>query len=63
TVDGRVEKRFTVGGMQMTAFLAAENLLNRDELVLREVDRDQRGIQEGERRFGRRFEIGASILF
>ncbi|MGH9868120.1 MAG: TonB-dependent receptor [Candidatus Polarisedimenticolia bacterium] len=63
TIDGRVEKRFTAAGMQMTAFLAGENLLNRDELVLREVDRDQRGIQEGSRRFGRRFEIGASILF
>ena len=63
TVDGRIEKRFNAGKTQITGFLAGENLLNRDELVLREVDRDERGIVNGERRFGRRFEIGASVLF
>jgi len=63
TLDGRLEKRFRAGKAQVAAFLSAENLLNRDELVLRQVDRDERGIVDGERRFGRRFEIGASIHF
>ncbi|HKY31117.1 MAG TPA: TonB-dependent receptor [Candidatus Polarisedimenticolia bacterium] len=63
TVDGRVEKRLNLKGAQVSAFLAGENLLDRDELTLRQVDRDRRGIVEGQRRPGRRFEIGASILF
>jgi hypothetical protein len=49
--------------LRVTGFISGENLLNRDELVLRQVNRDQRGIVEGERRFGRRFEMGMSILF
>ncbi|MGH9867383.1 MAG: TonB-dependent receptor [Candidatus Polarisedimenticolia bacterium] len=62
-VDMRIEKRFNAEKTQITGFLAAENLLNRNELVLHQVDRDKRGIVDGERRFGRRFEIGASVLF
>jgi len=63
TVDARVEKRFNLARLRMSGFISAENLLNRNELVLRQVDRDQRGIVEGDRRFGRRFEMGATILF
>jgi outer membrane receptor protein involved in Fe transport len=63
TVDARLEKRFNMARLQMSGFISAENLLNRNELVLRQVDRDQRGIVEGDRRFGRRFEMGATILF
>jgi hypothetical protein len=63
TVDARIEKRFNMQHLRVTGFISGENLLNRDELVLRQVNRDQRGIVEGERRFGRRFEMGMSILF
>jgi outer membrane receptor protein involved in Fe transport len=63
TFSARVEKRFDLQRLRMSGFISGENLLNRDELVLRQVNRDQRGIIAGERRFGRRFEMGMSILF
>jgi hypothetical protein len=63
TFDARLEKRFNLEKARLSAFISGENLLDRNELVLRQVDRDQRGIVDGERRFGRRFEVGASVLF
>ena len=63
SVDGRVEKRLNLGRWQASAFLSAENLMGDQELILRQVDRDRRDITDGQERLGRRWEIGASILF
>jgi len=63
TIDVHIEKRFTLGKAVAAAFLDGENLLDNDELVLREVDQGDRGVVQGERRFGRRWQMGFSVYF
>ncbi|HKY31746.1 MAG TPA: carboxypeptidase regulatory-like domain-containing protein [Candidatus Polarisedimenticolia bacterium] len=65
TVDGRLEKAFNLGRVQASAFLNVQNLLNSDDLILTEYDLtalDGLGL-EGQRNFGRRFELGATFNF
>ncbi|MGH9869167.1 MAG: TonB-dependent receptor [Candidatus Polarisedimenticolia bacterium] len=65
TVDGRVEKNFTIGKIQASGYLSVENIFNADNLFLNEYDqtpRDGLGL-EGFRDFGRRFEVGGTFKF
>ncbi len=77
SVAGRIEKRFTLGHIQVSAFLAGENLLDENDLRLLQVDVDDRDVDDGggasdrstaiitdgTRSYGRRWEIGASVFF
>jgi len=63
TFNARVEKRLTMGRVQVGAFLEGENLFNTDDLVLRSVDIEARTTLDGYRRFGRRWQIGAAVHF
>lgn len=76
-VDGRIEKRFTMGRIQASAFLEGENLLDANDLRFLQVDIGDRsldgGAGAGDRRtavvtdatrdYGRRWEIGAAFFF
>ena len=63
TINGRIEKRFTMGATQAAAFIEAENLLDNHELVLEEIDQNNLSVLEGERRFGRRWQLGFALYF
>ncbi len=76
-VDGRIEKRFTMGRVQTSAFLQGENLLDSNDLRLLLVDAGDRDLDGGggagdrrtsvltdaTRSYGRRWEIGAAFFF
>jgi len=64
-VDSHVEKAFTVGKVQASAFLNIQNMLNSDDLIIVQNDLtaiDGVGMQAN-RNFGRRFELGATFNF
>ncbi|HEY3176341.1 MAG TPA: carboxypeptidase regulatory-like domain-containing protein [Candidatus Polarisedimenticolia bacterium] len=63
TLNARVEKRLILGRTHISAFLDAENLLDSDDLVYRQIDQNDVGIADDSRRFGRRWQIGASVFF
>jgi len=77
TVDGRIEKRFTIGRVQTSAFIEGENLLDSNDLRFLLVDAGDRDLDEGAgasdrrtsvltdatRSYGRRWEIGAAFFF
>ncbi|MGH9868716.1 MAG: TonB-dependent receptor [Candidatus Polarisedimenticolia bacterium] len=63
TMSAHIEKRFNTGRITVSGFLDIENLLDSDDLLLREVDGDTFEVLEGERRFGRYLQMGASLLF
>ncbi len=65
TVSARIEKGFTLGPTSMEAFLSVENLVDGDDLTLRERNvSSSNSILRGARRaFGRRWEMGFSIHF
>lgn len=65
TIDGRLEKNFVIGKVGAAGYLICENILNSDDLVINQLNLeafDGVGI-DPERRFGRRFEIGATFNF
>ena len=77
TVNGRIEKRFTLGQVQVSAFVEGENLLDENDLRLLQVDTGDRDVDggggaadrttaiitDGTRKYGRLWEIGASFFF
>jgi hypothetical protein len=65
TVNARIQKGFTLGPTSVEAFLSVDNLLDGDDLTLREKNvSSSNSILRGARRtFGRRWELGASIHF
>ncbi len=63
TLNGRIEKRLSLGSTLLSAFVEGENLLDGNELTLQVVDRDSRGTVQGTRRYGRRWEMGVSVFF
>ncbi|MGH9868733.1 MAG: TonB-dependent receptor [Candidatus Polarisedimenticolia bacterium] len=62
TLSVHVEKRINLGDCSLSGFLDIENLLDSDDLLMREVDEGLE-ITDGERRFGRYFQIGVAVLF
>jgi len=64
-IDGRVEKNFTIGRVQASAFLSAENLLDEGQLAIEELDIASIGglPLDSTRDIGRRFEVGAIFDF
>jgi hypothetical protein len=62
-VDGRIEKSFTAGGVDIAGYLLAENLLDSDDLVIRQAFDDVVSGIDATRDAGRRFEIGAIVDF
>ena len=62
TLSAHIEKRLTLKSCSLSGFLDIENLLDSDDLLLREVD-DGYEIKDGERRFGRYLQIGVGVLF
>ena len=76
-VDARIEKRFSMGRVQASAFIEGENLFDTNDLRLLQVDIGDRsldgGAGAGDRRtsvvtdatrdYGRRWEIGAAFFF
>jgi len=63
TINGRIEKRFTMGATQASAFIEGENLLDNKELVLQQIDQNSLSVLYGERRFGRRWQLGMAVYF
>ncbi|MGH9870684.1 MAG: TonB-dependent receptor [Candidatus Polarisedimenticolia bacterium] len=64
-IDSHVEKAFTLGRVQASAFLNIQNMLNSDDLIIVQNDLtaiDGVGLQAN-RNFGRRFELGATFNF
>ncbi len=63
-IDGRVEKSFTAGGVDISGYLLVENLLDSDDLEIRQafVEVDSPNV-DAARDAGRRFEIGAIVDF
>jgi outer membrane receptor protein involved in Fe transport len=64
-IDGRLEKRFTIGRVEAAAFLNIDNLLNSDYLTIlsyNELARDGIALN-AYRDLGRRFELGAAFKF
>jgi hypothetical protein len=64
-IDGHVEKNFTMGRVQASAFLNVENLLDEGQLSIEELDIASLGglPLDASRDIGRRFEIGAIFDF
>jgi len=64
-IDGRVEKNFSIGRVQASAFLSAENLLDEGQLAIEELDTAALGglPLDSTRDVGRRFEVGAIFDF
>jgi len=65
TASARIQKGFHVMKSSAEAYFAVENILNSDDLVLREISAAGQGlgIRSFNRRFGRRWEMGASMHF
>ena len=52
-----------MGATQASAFIEAENLLDNHELVLEQIDQNNLSVLDGERRFGRRWQLGLALYF
>ncbi|HKY33964.1 MAG TPA: TonB-dependent receptor plug domain-containing protein [Candidatus Polarisedimenticolia bacterium] len=63
TLNLRLEKRIRARTAELSGFIETQNILSSDDLVLRQVDARGGDAIDGERRFGRRFQIGLGILF
>jgi outer membrane receptor protein involved in Fe transport len=64
TIDVRTEKQFVLGRMSAGAFFEVFNLLNTDDLRVREIDDQFATLQSVEQReFGRRFQFGMRMNF
>jgi hypothetical protein len=63
TLNAHLEKRLNARTAELTGFLDIENLLDSDDLRLREVDLSGQDAITGERRYGRRFQIGLGVIF
>jgi hypothetical protein len=63
TLNAHLEKRLNARAAELTGFLDIENLLDSDDLRLREVDLSGQDAITGERRYGRRFQIGLGVIF
>jgi hypothetical protein len=64
-IDSRVEKSFVIGKVQAGGYLIIENLLNSDDLTIRSYNTEAfNGVGlDPIRKFGRRFEMGATFTF
>jgi len=64
TINARLEKSFVMGSRHASAFLSGENLLDSDDLTITDLRFGSRGSGlDGTKRFGRRWELGASFEF
>jgi len=63
TVNGRVEKGFSIAGKSAEAYFAVDNLLGQDDVTLYEATANAGalGLRSFNRRFGRRWEMGMSL--
>jgi hypothetical protein len=75
----RIEKSFVIGRASVSGFMEVFNLLNTDDLRVKTIESRTRGaavlgvigpaaaehvlLVEGERRFGRRFQVGVRLDF
>ena len=62
--NARIQKNFVVGHASGAGFFEVFNILNSDDLRITALYSDQYALQAvGERRFGRRFQLGVQISF